>query len=444
MAAVPTRTLLLVLLAGLAIAGVAVTGHVSGSPPPTPVCPTCGVQLEQTAADEGHTLDVTRSEVDVQIHANGSARWTTRTTLSSQTASSLTDSAARSIVSTALEDHPVVEPTNPRVSLSSDQLRVTYRAPDVATVRTGVLLVDSFQRGIIVWWIVNADRVTIHAPSGYELGNDPGGTTVHSAVTYHGDSQDRWGNDTTLSGDTFIAFTPTGTALPGLRADIAIAAYLLPAALADLVHYGAIPTVALTAAVLLYPRLGVESAAPDIDVDHLIALTIGVVATLLGLLLVLGQVWFGINASATVLAAGFAILATTLAARYPTRTTTRGLIVAALAGLFAFAASNILVISAGRSLGQAIAPTAFAVLLALPAIAMLPLGFADTVGSPLSRYLRIALVTGPALLVATRVPIDGGMGSFFLLVILASYSVLLGVLGLLPYWIGVRIGTAAG
>lgn len=442
MAELPSQ--LTVLLLSLLVVVVAVTGFVDASPPPAPVCPTCGVQLEETPADHGTSVNVTHSEVDVHVYENGSARWTTRNTLTPASADNLTQTNATALVETALANHYLVDPTGLRVEIAGNQLRVTYHAADIGTTRTDVLLLDAFQRGNQNW-ILNADRFTIHAPPAYDLANDPGGTTNNTAVTFNGSSQDRWGGASSLSGGTFIAFTQSETALAGARADLAIALYLLPAALGDLVRFGLIPIVVLGAAVLLYPRLDVATAVQDVDTDRLVALSIGVAATVIGLPLAMGTVWFGMDVTTSVLAAGFGILATTLALRYPDTATFRNTIEGAIAGLLAFAASNIVVIaiSTPHPIQRAVAATTSAILLALPAVAMLPLGYADAICSRYARHLRILIVAAPAVLIATRVPIEAGaLGSLFFLIVPAAFSVALAILGLLPYWVGIRLATA--
>lgn len=439
----PVRAALLVILIVLLGAGVVSVGPSNASPQPTPICPNCGVQFEDAAAEHGYDVTVTGSDVDVHIQADGSARWTTRTTLSDSGPTNLTESAARDVVTTRVDSHPLGTPRGVDVTLDDRLVVVTYTLDDVATTRTGVLLVDAFYRGYDSWWVVNADRFTVHAPDGHRLANDLPADTNATAVTYQGTSQDRFGGES-IASDTFIAFTPEGSMFPDARADIAIAAYLFPAALGDVIRVAIVPTLLLSAAVLIYPRLGVVDAVPDVDVDQLAATTIGVVATILGLLLAFGTVWFGVDVTSTILAAGFGILATALAVRYPDRATFRGIVVAALAGLFTFAASNVLVVTSTTqtSLLNAVQATSFAILLAIPAISILPLGFADATSDSRARYLRIAIVAAPLVLIATRVPYVAGFGVFFLLILVAAYTLLVSVLGVLPYWVGVRIGAA--
>lgn len=439
----PVRAVLLVVLLVLLGAGVVSVGPGSASPQPTPVCPNCGVQFEDAAAEQGYDVTVTRSVVDVHVRTDGSARWTTRTTLSESGRANLTEDAARDVVTTRIDVHPLGTPQGVDVALDGHTLVVSYTLDDAATTRAGVVLVDAFYRGYDAWWVVNADRFAVHAPDGHGLANDLATDTNATSVTYRGTSQDRYSGDS-IDSDTFIAFTPEGTTLPDARADIAIATYLFPAALGDVVRSAIVPAILLTAAVLVYPRLGVADAAPDVDVDQLAATTIGVVATILGLLLALGTVWFGVDVTTTVLAAGFGILATALAVRYPDRATLHGIVFAALAGLFAFASSNVLVVTTASqtSLLDAVQATFFAILLAIPAIAILPLGYADATSDPRARYIRVAIVAAPIVLVAIRVPYVTGFGAFFLLVAVTAYTLAVGVLGVLPYWVGVRIGTA--
>ena len=439
----PVGALLFVTLLVVLSVGIVSTGPSSASPQPTPVCPNCGVQFEDAAAAHGYDVSVARSTVDLRVTSDGEARWRTRTTLTASSASNLTPRTAYDIASTRVDDHPLGEASAVEAGVDGRVVEVSYRLSDVATTRTGVVLVDAFYREYDAWWIVNADRFTVHAPDGHRLANDHAADTNATAITYHGSSQDRF-DGTSIGSDAFMAFLPEGTGLPDARADIAIATYLLPAALGDVIRTAIVPAVLLTAAVLLYPRLGVADAAPNIDVDQLAATTIGIVATILGLLLALGTVWFGVDVTASVLAAGFGILATALAVRYPDRATLRGIVVAALAGLFAFATSNVLVVTATTqtSLLDAVQATSFAILLAIPAIAILPLGYADATSDTRARYLRLAIVVAPIVLVATRVPYVAGFGAFFLLLVVTAYALTVGVLGVLPYWVGVRIGTA--
>lgn len=432
------RVALPVVLVVLLGATLSAAGSVVASPQPTPVCPTCGVQFERAASEAGTAVSVTDSEVDVHLRADGSARWTTRTTVDDASAESLTQESAHDIVTEALDRHRLVEPGDPEVRLDGRTLTATYTA-DVATTRAGVLLVDAFQRGVTDWWVVNADRFTIHAPDGYALANDPDGSTTETDVTFVGTSQERF-PDASITGDTMLAFTPADTGAAGVRASVAIAAYNLPAAIDGVVRNAAIPTLLLALVVLIYPRLGVETAAADVDTDQFAALTIGAVATLLGAVLVSGVAWFGVDATTTVLAAGFGVLATTLAARYPARTTLRGLVVAASLGLLAFAASNAIVTATSTAIEGVLGPTVSAILLAIPVVVLLPLGYADATESPYARHLRVVLVAAPTLFVASRVTMDDPYGLLTLL--LATYGLLVAVLGVVPYWVGVRLADA--
>lgn len=441
----PIRAVLLVVLLVLLGAGVVSVGPSSASPQPTPICPNCGVQFEHAAAEHGYDVTVTQSVVDVHAQADGSARWSTRTTLTESGAANLTTSAARDVVATRIDAHPLGTPHGVDVALEDRTLVVTYTLDDVATSRTGVVLVDAFYRGDDAWWIVNADWFAVHAPDSHRLANDLAADTNATAVTYHGSSQDRYGGDS-IASDTFVAFTPRGTTLPDARADIAIATYLLPIVLSDLFRFGTVPALILAAALLLYPRLDVEAADPGVDPDRLVAISIGVIATLIGLPLAFGTVWFGTDVTTTVLAAGFGLLATTLALRYPDTATLRSTIEGATAGLLAFAASNVIVIALTTDLPvqRALSPTIFAILLALPLVTMLPLGYAVATQSRYARHLRVLIVAAPLILLVTRLPIQGGgLASFFFLLLPIALSLTIAVIGLLPYWLGSRLAAAS-
>lgn len=439
MADSPSWSSLVVALLALLFVGSGAVGFVAASPQPSPVCPTCGVQFEQTASEYGYDLNVTRSEVDIAVHENGSAQWTTRTTLTEQSAQPLTESDARLIVGGAVEHHPVVDPGKPSVSLDGRTLRVTYTARDFATRRLGVLLVDAFHRYHTQWWIVNADRFTVHAPDGYRLASDA--ASNETAVTYEGNSQERFATGDSLDHDTLLAFTPEDTVMAETRADIAIAAFLLPQALGDLVRAAFLPALLLTVAVLLYPRLDAGRLVPATDPARLATITIGVTAIFVGAILASGLAWFGTDVDATLLAIGFGYLGTALAATKPPTRTTRGVTIGAIAGLLTYAASNTIVTLAtmDSTLTSALSTSTFGVLLAIPAVALIPLGYADAAASRLARPLRVAIVAAPVVLLATRVPFTGGLGPFFIVAALSVFTLILVILGVIPYSVGVAI-----
>lgn len=434
----PTSSHVVALLVILLV-GVGAVGFVAASPQPSPVCPTCGVQFEQTASEFGYDLNVTHSEVDIMMHANGSARWTTRTTLTEESAQSLTESDVTLVVEGAVQDHPVVDPGRPSVSLDGRTLRVTYTARDFATRRLDVLLVDAFHRYYTQWWIVNADRLTVHAPDGYRFVTESA-VSNETAVTYAGNSQERFTTGDRLDHDTILAFTPQDTVLAETRAELAIGAFLLPRALGDLARAAFLPTLLLTAAVFLYPRLDIERVAPTSDPRRLASLTIGITAVLVGLLLATGTVWFGTGVDAALLAIAFGYLGTAVAVHSngESTRTTRTLVVGVTAGLLSYAASNTIVTlaSTDTTLTSALAVSSFGVLLALPAVAILPLGNADATASRLASWLRGVIVAAPIVLIATRVPITGGLGAFFIVAALTILTLIVAVAGVVPYAVG--------
>lgn len=206
-----------------------------------------------------------------------------------------------------------------------------------------------------------------------------------------------------------------------------------------------IPLLVLGAAVFLYPRIEPARILPDIESDQLAAYTIGVTATYLGALLALGIAWFGTGIRAPLLAIGFGLLGAALGARFPTTATTRKLIVGVSGGLIAYAASNILIVTttSTTTLPSATGFTILAILAALPAILVLPLGYADTTGTRLSAVIRATIATAPLLLALLTIATEHRTTTTNYPLILGGYLLIVAIVGSVLYAVGARLAEGA-
>lgn len=207
-----------------------------------------------------------------------------------------------------------------------------------------------------------------------------------------------------------------------------------------------IPLLVYVAAVVLYPRLDLAGAMPDVEPNKLAALTIGVIFTLLGALLAFGLVWFGTDPSTTLLAIGFGLLGTTLAARYPTTATTPKLLVGTNGGLIAYAVSNVLIVttSATTPIENATVATLIVLLAAIPAILPLPLGHAASTNDPLQPAILAATLISPSLLVVLTVATGPPATTSLYPLLLGGYLLVLSVIGAVLYWTGAELGRTGG
>lgn len=204
-----------------------------------------------------------------------------------------------------------------------------------------------------------------------------------------------------------------------------------------------LPLALLAVAVTLYPRLNLVARLPDLDPDQLAAIVIGVSATYLGILLALGLAWFGATFDTVLLALGFGLVGTALAARYPRTATTPGILQGAIGGLLAFLASNILILTATTPTPSldATYESVLLTLIAAPAVLPIPYGHAHATTHTLTTPLRIAIVATPlipAILIPATTPSGG---SDLHTITFGTYLLATALLGILTYTIGWRLGS---
>lgn len=205
-----------------------------------------------------------------------------------------------------------------------------------------------------------------------------------------------------------------------------------------------LPLLVLAAAVFLYPRFDTVKILPAIESDQLAAYTIGVTATYLGALLAFGIAWFGTGIRAPLLAIGFGLLGAALGARFPATATTRKLVVGATGGLIAYAASNILIVTTSTTtIPSATGFTILGILAALPAILVLPLGYADTTGTRLSVAIRATIITAPLLLALLTIATETGTTAGTYPQLLGGYLLIVAIVGSVLYAVGARLAEGA-
>lgn len=202
-----------------------------------------------------------------------------------------------------------------------------------------------------------------------------------------------------------------------------------------------LPLLALAGAVFLYRRVDIDVLMPDIEPDQLAAITIGVAATYLGVLLALGLAWFGTGIRTPLLAIGFGLLGTALGARFPATATTRDLIEGAIGGLLAYAASNILIVvtTTATTTTNAVVATIFVVLAVLPAVLIIPLGHADVRSPRIGVALRAMIIGSPLLLAVIDVASSSAGPAPGLSALLGSYLLVVAILGVVLYWVGMEL-----
>ncbi|WP_435345585.1 hypothetical protein [Haloarchaeobius sp. HRN-SO-5] len=204
------------------------TAPVVAAPPPESVCGLC----------DGDAFDgaVERSEVDVQVRDDGSARWTVRATLDERTATELRDDPdRRQLVRRGLTRRSVVEEVRSLdTRVEGRDLVATFTVPGFAHRGAGgVLVVDGFfpsnQYASVT---VHADRLTVSGPGGTAPTLVPEtARAADGAVVWEGGTTDL-GSETYLAfaGDGGVVATVTSYAVVGSEVLAADAAAVLPVA----------------------------------------------------------------------------------------------------------------------------------------------------------------------------------------------------------------------
>ncbi|MFB6354481.1 MAG: hypothetical protein ABEJ92_10400 [Halobacteriales archaeon] len=268
----------------------ALVGPAAASPQPTPVCRFCGGQFESAAEEAGVNVTVARSDVLVQVHADGSATWTV--TLDLETGGA--DLAAppdrlEAVARSLLDDwHGLPETaTLLDATVEDDRVELRYRDADAAARHAGLLVVDYLHdEGGQPWYHVNADRFVLRGPEGTVVANDPeSGRVDGRTVAWRGNGTGAAYVGPDLEGSPYVVFGPDRTAATRLRAAAAVALATLPILVEGVRDFLLVQTtlfaLLLAAVVVAFrrwsPRPRVRSLAAAVAVLGLVGIVVPVV-----------------------------------------------------------------------------------------------------------------------------------------------------------------------
>lgn len=225
----PRRALCLAALLGILL----LSGCVD-YPPIFEVCLSCESGIEGVATDEELNVTVERSDLEVRVREDGSARWRVRADLAGSNVSDLADDPGRvdrlaertasGHLRIGVISHYAVHGGDVRdvsARLDDRTLTVTYTVPSFGyRSLDGVVLVDAFHlkgRSQPAWRL-GTDRLVVRGPPGTVLANDPPDGTVtddRRAVVWEGDG-------TRVSQDTYLVFGDGGGVRTRAAAEAAV------------------------------------------------------------------------------------------------------------------------------------------------------------------------------------------------------------------------------
>lgn len=405
-------------------------GFVAASDTPTPVCGTCGDQFESHA-----DVNVTRSTVDVHLHENGSAHWTTRTTLTDESARDLRNRPnTTAVVADAAEYNSLGTPTNVSAAFEGDTLVVSSRLPDVATRSVGVLVVHGLER-VGATTYVNAEHLTIHPPAGYDLTRTPESPAIRNeSLVWHGSTHGQLYDNPTIGG-AFAAYAPVGADYANARTTLAIAAVQLPVVLDQ---FGALAHYLFPLSLLVLG--GYVAASRRVTAGRDPGSVAETAAGYAGVLFVLGAgagVVTGQFAPVALPAGGAAGVVTTtlLAGKYETGVD-RALAAGAAVVVTAVALTAIATWDKTTAVKAAVSLT----LLAVHPLAFYALGHADGVASPRRQWAaRTAVVLLPLAAILPTLPYEG-FGGFAILLAFGASTVGVAICSAPIYYAGYTLG----
>ncbi|SFC74097.1 hypothetical protein SAMN05444422_1197 [Halobiforma haloterrestris] len=248
----PTRlftglaVVLVAVLAAVTVLAVAGAGPATAGHPPLSVCGVCGSDGIDGATGSG--------TLDIRLDERGDARFVARVPVDDDAAATYrTDSdALESAVEAAWYRYDVAtdEATDLEASVEDGRVRVGYDVPDVAQSRVGDgWVVDYFYAADTQYrYGLRADRVTIHAPDGMAVTNDPANAAVEGRSA-------TWTADSGITKRTYLTYGPTG--VDGTVASWGSAAAVFGPELIDHgLRASVVPVAVVGLAVLAAGRLG--------------------------------------------------------------------------------------------------------------------------------------------------------------------------------------------
>lgn len=186
----------------------------AASPQPSPVCAYCSSSFEDGADEHGIAASVGESTVDVHVHENGSATWVVRNRLETGADAFRESPEKISRVGDGLQSRNGGLASNAEfvsATVDGDTAVLVYRDPAAVDRHAGVLVVDYLHDdGNEPWYVINADRFTIHAPEGSLVTNSPdSGLVDEASVTWNGDSSSGYpSSSATVDGSPYVVFGP--------------------------------------------------------------------------------------------------------------------------------------------------------------------------------------------------------------------------------------------
>ncbi|WP_226481541.1 hypothetical protein [Natrinema amylolyticum] len=385
----------IVLCSLLGVVGVAA---VAGAPPPEQLCGVCGPSTANDAEIAGAT---DRGTLDIYIDDTGDSQWRARVPVNASAAeryrtnataleAAVDDAWARSHA--ADNDVRTVES-----SVAGDTVVVNYTVDDIAERGVGdAWIVDYFATGTSpARYELAADRVTLHAPEGTVVTNDPAYATVDGdTVTWTPEGNDFDDQTYVVYGSDGVRGTASGYATLGLE--------IGPTALAHGASGGFVPAVLIGLTGIAIGRTDLGRDAFDAATLERLIAAVGAVGA--GGFLVVGaaSTGAGLAPGAVALAAlgvGYALLGSG-ARRLGGRLETRGLI-----GLSVLAT----VVAAGFAFAIAGPPVyPFPLLFGLATALCLPIGYAFERGrTPIGLIAVVALTPMSAIAVIAPVSVFG-------------------------------------
>lgn len=406
-----------------------IPGPATASPAPIPVCGPCGQPFDYVADTHGVEVTVERSTATVHVHENGSATWTVRNRIASQSAverlranASLVDR----IVAATLDVRGVREHEHRflRASITPDGVvTMRYRTPNFASWTNGALRVEYFRErpGAYVYTGLGADRLTVIGPSGTAV------TKALSGATVDGRTLTMTSFETRGDGP-FVVFVPAGDPLGGARTFVAVASAVAPYVARNVALFVLLPTGVLAGLTWSVART-IEHVDPSTTLEQ--ARFVGAIVAVLGFLAALHP-WYadavpfigGYEPSllaGSIATAVIGVVAMVVPERFALRFQYVAIAVALGVGTLA------VLTAPGRVPGGHVPSSlGVSVLLPLPSVLALPVGYAGNDGPDRLRYATAALPAGSlAAGVVYQFPLSTAGGPMFVLgaVLLVVYAV---------------------
>lgn len=231
-------------LLALLLLSVAVPAVALGSPTPTPLCSVCGDGFERAAQNHDRDVSVARSEAEVTVREDGTARWTVRNRLANRSQadqfradSALLDSVVRDALGDGFRRPDADRVSDLSAHVEGHTVVVTFSQSSFADRVGGVLLVDYLHDGgDRGYYVLEADRFSILGPEGTEVVNDPATGAVGEPtdrppqVTLRNDG-DRYPESVD---DTYVAFGPSEGPVQTLALRVVLAGRTLDVVLSNL------------------------------------------------------------------------------------------------------------------------------------------------------------------------------------------------------------------